>query len=72
MRIVLMIVGVLALLAGIVWAGQGLGYITYMPPGMHPSFMLGDKHWVYYGAATAVIGLLIIMFARRRSGGMRG
>jgi hypothetical protein len=71
MRFILMLVGILALLAGIIWAGQGLGYITYTPPGMHPSFMIGDKHWTYYGAALAVVGLLVIMFSRRRSGGMR-
>lgn len=66
MRTILMIVGVLAFLAGLVWMGQGLGYITYTPPGMHPSFMIGDMHWVYYGAATAAVGLVIILFSRRR------
>ena len=65
MRTILLIVGILALLAGLVWAGQGMGYITYTLPGMHPSFMIGDKHWVYYGAGTAVGGLLLIMFSRR-------
>jgi hypothetical protein len=67
MRFVLMVVGLLALIAGVIWAGQGLGYITYTPAGMHPSFMIGDKHWTYYGAGLAVVGLLIIMFARRRA-----
>jgi hypothetical protein len=65
MRFILLIVGILLLAAGVIWAGQGLGYITYTPPGMHPSFMIGDKHWVYYGAGTAVVGLLLIMFSRR-------
>jgi hypothetical protein len=65
MRTILLIVGILALLAGIVWAGQGMGYITYTPAGMHPSFMIGDKHWTYYGAATAVFGLILILWSRR-------
>lgn len=66
MRTVLMIVGVLAFLMGLVWIGQGLGYITYTPAGMHPSFMIGDMHWTYYGAGLAAVGLLIILVSRRR------
>jgi hypothetical protein len=66
MRILLLIVGILLLLAGLVWAAQGMGYLTYTPAGMHPSFMIGDKHWVYYGAGTAVLGLILILFSRRR------
>jgi len=66
MRALLLIVGILALIAGVVWAGQGMGYITYTPPGMHPSFMIGDKHWTYYGAGTAVVGLILIFLSRRR------
>ena len=66
MRTVLLIVGILLLAAGAIWAGQGMGLITYTPAGMHPSFMIGDKHWEYYGAATAFLGIVIIYFARRR------
>lgn len=33
---------------------------------MKPSFMIGDMHWTYYGAALAVFGLLVIMYGRRR------
>jgi|HubBroStandDraft_5_1064220.scaffolds.fasta_scaffold2410032_1 hypothetical protein len=66
MRTLLTIVGILLLIAGAVWAGQGAGLITYTPHGMHPSFMIGNKHWEYYGAATAFLGIVIIYFARRR------
>lgn len=65
MRTVLLIVGVLVIVMGGIWVGQGLGYITYTPPGMHPSFMIGDMHWTYYGAATAFVGLLLVYFSRR-------
>jgi hypothetical protein len=67
MRIVLMIVGVIAFLLGLVWIGQGLGYLTWTPAGMHPSFMIGDMHWTYYGCGLAVLGLIIILYARRRA-----
>jgi len=46
------VVGLLILLAGAVFAGQGLGYI----PG---SFMTGDVKWFWIGGAMVVIGLAL-------------
>ncbi len=46
-------IGVLVLLVGAVFAGQGLGYI----PG---SFMTGDMHWFWIGGAMVVAGLAIL------------
>ena len=66
MKIVLMIVGIVALLVGLLWVGQGMGYITWHPAGMQPSVMVGDMGWTYKGVALAVVGILIIMWARRR------
>ena len=43
----------LVVLAGAVFAGQGLGYI----PG---SFMTGDMHWFWIGGAMVVVGLAIL------------
>jgi len=53
-------IGVLVLLVGAVFAGQGLGYI----PG---SFMTGDMHWFWIGGAMVVAGLAILatIFIRR-------
>jgi len=65
MRTVLLIIGLLALLMGLVWVGQGMGYLTYTPAGMKPSFMIGDMHWTYYGAALAVVGLVLVISSRR-------
>jgi hypothetical protein len=48
----LAIVGLLVLLAGAVFAGQGLGYI----PG---SFMTGDIHWFWIGAGMILVGLAL-------------
>ena len=52
MRSGLAIVGMLILLAGAVFAGQGLGFI----PG---SFMTGDMRWFWIGLAMVVVGLAL-------------
>ena len=52
MRNGLAIVGALILLAGAVFAGQGLGYI----PG---SYMTGDVKWFWIGSAMVVVGLVM-------------
>jgi hypothetical protein len=44
------VVALLVVLAGAVFAGQGLGYI----PG---SIMTGDMHWFWIGGAMVVAGL---------------
>ncbi|HEY3085294.1 MAG TPA: hypothetical protein VGK28_07535 [Candidatus Dormibacteraeota bacterium] len=52
MRVGLGVAGGLVLLAGAVFAGQGLGYI----PG---SYMTGDIKWFWIGSAMVVVGLAI-------------
>jgi len=54
------VVGVLVVLVGAVFAGQGLGYI----PG---SIMTGDIKWFWIGGAMVVAGLgvLAATFLRR-------
>lgn len=54
-----MVVGALVLLAGAVFAGQGLGFI----PG---SFMTGDIHWFWIGSAMILVGLVLDLFAMRQ------
>ena len=61
MRNVLLIVGVAATLMGLLWIGQGLGYIHWP----RSSFMLDQRPWADRGAALAVFGLLTILVARR-------
>jgi hypothetical protein len=51
-RAALVVVGVLVLLTGGVFAGQGLGYI----PG---SFMTGVMTWFWIGSAMVIVGLAI-------------
>ncbi len=51
--IVLVVIGVLAALAGIVWTLQGLGYIA-------GSFMTGATVWAVIGPVVALIGLGLV------------
>ncbi|MGC9953414.1 MAG: hypothetical protein ABSD21_03945 [Rhizomicrobium sp.] len=62
MRALFRTIGVVALLAGLLVAGQGSGYI----PWPHTSFMIGEMRWVYYGAGIAAAGLVLILLSRRR------
>jgi len=48
----LAVVGAIILLAGAVFAGQGLGYI----PG---SYMSGDIKWFWIGSGMVIVGLAL-------------
>jgi hypothetical protein len=61
MKTLLVVVGVIVLLMGLVFMGQGSGYFPYPAE----SFMISQTRWVYYGAAIAVVGLFVVVFARR-------
>ncbi len=60
-RPVLLSIGVLLTLVGLLWIGQGLGYVHWP----QSSFMLDQRPWADRGAAVAVAGLLLILVARR-------
>jgi glucose dehydrogenase len=47
-------------LAGLVWLGQGLGFI----PG---SFMTGSLFWAVVGAGLIVLAVVIVAAERRRA-----
>jgi len=61
MKAVIMVIGAAALAAGLLFIGQGLGYIRWPSS----SFMINERAWVYYGAAIAAAGLILIFVARR-------
>lgn len=58
-RVVLLVLGILALLTGGVWIIQGIGIL----PG---SFMTGQGFWAVMGVVTALVGLGLVAFSRRR------
>ena len=49
----LMITGPIITVLGLIWMGQGAGYIQWP----RSSFMLLQTQWVYYGAAIVVLGV---------------
>ena len=53
MKTVLLFAGIAALLLGLLFTGQGLG------------FMIGQMVWTYYGAGIFVAGIVLIALARR-------
>jgi hypothetical protein len=58
-RTVSLIIGVLAVLVGAVWIGQGAGLIK-------GSFMTGSSTWLAIGLLCLVVGLVLIFLALRR------
>ena len=60
-KTLLIIIGVLATLMGLLWIGQGTGVVRWPAS----SFMIDMSEWTVKGAGLAVIGLLMILLARR-------
>lgn len=60
-RRILVCIGILMTLMGLLWIGQGLGYIHWPAS----SFMLDQRPWADRGAVLAVLGLVLILAARR-------
>lgn len=58
-RIALITIGLLAVIIGGVFAGQGLNLI----PG---SFMTGNQMWFAIGLIVAVIGIVLVVLGLRR------
>jgi hypothetical protein len=61
MKTLLTFIGAALLSMGVLWACQGAGIIRWPAE----SFMISQSQWIYYGGITAVVGLVIIVFARR-------
>lgn len=61
MKILITVLGVVALLMGLLWVGQGLGLIRWPAE----SFMIDTRIWVLWGALLAAVGLGLIRFGRR-------
>ena len=61
MKTLLLIVGILALLMGLLWIGQGVGLVHWPAS----SFMLDQRPWALRGGLLVLIGIVLILLARR-------
>jgi len=59
---ILAIVGVAAILVGGLWILQGLDIVRWPAS----SFMLGDTVWTRNGVILAVVGAVLVWFARKK------
>ncbi len=59
LKILLNIVAVLLILGGGVWFLQGINVL----PG---SFMTGQPQWALYGGISIMVGIILLILARRR------
>jgi len=57
-----LIIGIAALLMGLLWIGQGAGLINWPAS----SFMIDQRPWITRGAILVVIGLVSILISRKR------
>ena len=60
-RMLMLVIGVLALLMGLLWIGQGTGLVRWPAS----SFMINESAWAIRGCILAVGGVLMILFGRR-------
>lgn len=60
-RSVLFGLGLLLVVAGLIFSAQGSGYFPYPAE----SFMVDQRPWIWRGAVTALCGLAAIVWSRR-------
>lgn len=56
------VLGVLALIVGAIWIGQGTGVFPYPAT----SFMVRQTPWAFYGSGLVLVGIVLLGLARRR------
>lgn len=62
MKSVLLIIGIAAMLMGLLWVGQGTGLVHWPAS----SFMIDQRPWVIRGGILAAVGVVLILVATTR------
>jgi hypothetical protein len=57
----LIVLGIILVIAGLAFMGQGSGYFPYPAS----SFMIRETNWIYYGGGIAIVGVVLLLLARR-------
>ena len=60
LRIIMLVVGTLAVLVGLLWIGQGMGIVRWP----ETSFMIDVTAWAVRGGALVIGGLLMMYYGR--------
>jgi hypothetical protein len=60
-RLLVIVIGALCLLMGLLWIGQGTGYVRWPAT----SFMIDASEWATRGAILAILGAVMIAIGRR-------
>lgn len=61
MKLILTVVGVIAILMGLLWMAQGSGIFPYPAS----SFMIDQSRWIAYGGVAILVGAFILWAGRR-------
>ena len=62
MKVVFRIIGIAAILMGLLWIGQGMGLVMWPAS----SFILAQRQWALWGLLLAALGLVLLLRAGRR------
>jgi len=61
LRVIIAILGVLMVVLGLIWIGQGSGYFPYPAE----SFMINQTPWIYWGLLLTALGLIVLFVSRK-------
>ncbi len=62
MKIILRIIGIAAILMGLLWTGQGAGLIMWPAS----SFMLAQRQWIMWGLLLVLLGAAVLLRSGKR------
>ena len=62
LKMLMTILGVLCVLVGLLWIGQGMGIVRWPAS----SFMIDMRPWAVRGAILAIVGIALFWFGRKR------
>ena len=61
LRLLMLVIGTLAMLLGLLWIGQGMGLVRWPAS----SFMIDVTAWAVRGGVLALGGALMVYYGRR-------